>query len=59
MESIIKWKTGTPTNHGRHIITTKWKEVTFDWYDDLGWHRFYDKDIVAWCNLNDIEPYNE
>ena len=60
MESVIKWQTGKPNNYGRYIITTKWKEVTVDWYNkDLGWYKYFDKDIVAWCHLNDVEPYKE
>lgn len=60
MESIIKWKTRTPNDSGRYVITLKWKDVETDWYDkDLGWHRYHDKDVVAWCNLNNIEPYKE
>ena len=60
MDSVIKWQTGKPKVYGRYIITTKWKEVTSDWYDeDLGWHKYFDKDIIAWCHLTDVEPYKE
>lgn len=60
MENVIKWQKGTPDTYGRYIITTKWKEVTVDYYDkDLGWFKYFDKDIVAWCSLTDIEPYKE
>lgn len=61
MESTIKWQTGTPNiPHDRYIITTKWKEITVDWYDkDLGWFKYSDEEIIAWCPLSDIKPYKE
>ena len=60
MESIIKWQTGKPNNHGKYVITLKWKTVESDWYDkDLGWYRYRDEDIIAWCLLSDIEPYKD
>ena len=60
MESIFKWQTGKPNKFGKYVITLKWKTVESDWYDkDLGWYRYHDKDIIAWCLLSDIEPYKD
>lgn len=60
MESVIKWHTGTPDISGRYIITHSWGGITVDWYDKkLGWYKGFDKHVIAWCSVNDIEPYKE
>lgn len=58
--SIVRWQTGEPKESGNYIITTK---------DGVGFFRFCHKEIVdvefferfviAWCKLSDIEPYKE
>ena len=62
MESVIKWHTGVPKvkriiylvslNTGKVTITT--------WIDDeLGWYRYGQEEVIAWCPLSNIGPYKE
>lgn len=61
MESIIKWKTGLPTEIGRYIITQKDGKVrTIHFHPkeilDLD---YFERLVIAWCLISDIEPYKE
>lgn len=61
MESVIKWKTGMPSEMGKYIITTDDGEVrTINFHPkeivDL---EYFERFVVAWCNFSDIEPYKE
>ena len=72
MESVIKWRTGEPTGrHGKFIITYKYfqaseystKYITTAIREGNTWYDInYDRlrvDVIAWCPLNEIEPYKE
>lgn len=66
--SIIEWKTGAP-KEGTYLITTSENNVlvssyTYDfrgdcwyWLDDFGYPL--SEHVLAWCPLNEIEPYKE
>lgn len=57
MESIIKWRTGKPTEAGNYLCTnTKGHVVLFHWMPHYGWGNYK---VIAWCPLNEIEPYKE
>ena len=51
---MIPWKTGTPTETDKGgVIRTDW------WYDfNKEWATHYNEDVIAWCKLTDIKPYN-
>lgn len=59
MESVIKWQTGEPKKVGEYIITNSfgivdynnWTGTMYGWLDEI--------EVVAWCPLNEIEPYKE
>ncbi len=58
MESIIKWHTGEPKEDCGCIVTLNNGDIavvsystTYQWY-------FYTGQVIAWCPLNEIEPYN-
>jgi hypothetical protein len=57
MESTIKWQTGEPEVDGCYIITDKQHHVTTDTWIGRTWTRHYDKDVIAWFPLIDIEPF--
>ena len=61
MESIIKWQTGEPNTGGRFLIQTKYDSFQFDIYSSFikQWATYTKNEIIAWCNLSDIEPYKE
>lgn len=61
MESIIKWKTGTPTIFAEYILLNKYYRVEHDYYDtDQGkWLRHNEEDILAWCSLVEIEVFKK
>lgn len=59
MESIIKWQTGEPNEDCGCIVTLNDGSIvvvsystTYQWY-------FYTGRVIAWCPLNEIEPYKE
>lgn len=68
-ESVIKWQTGEPVGRcGKFIITYKHfecftKYITTairegdTWYD-TNFNKLR-VDVIAWCHMNDIEPYKE
>lgn len=61
----FKWKTGTPDHTGKYLITDKYGNTDVDyWYNpndghrvEDGWHRHYEEDVLAWCELCDIPSY--
>lgn len=62
-KSTIKWQTGTPKHTGQYLITTKHHNVEADvWlpkpneYGDH-WLRHYDTDVIAWYEIESIEPF--
>ena len=61
MDSVIKWQTGEPKEYCECITTLEAGEVVMNTYRDFyveiwGWDY---PNVVAWCKLSDIEPYNE
>ena len=62
-KGTIKWQTGTPKHTGQYLITTKHHEVEVDrWMpkaDEYGdhWYKHYDIDVIAWCEIESIEPF--
>lgn len=62
MESVIKWKTGTPKEEGEYLVTLKTlKGVIVDRleFEEYGWNLATNCKVIAWCPLSDIEPYKE
>ena len=65
MKVEFEWKTGTPQYTGKYLITDKYGQTDVDYYyktDDKrsvddGWHRHYEEDVKAWCELCDIPSY--
>lgn len=65
MTVTFEWKTGTPKHTGKYLITDKHGHVDVDyWYNpndghrvEDGWHRHYEEDVMAWCELIDIPSY--
>lgn len=61
--TTIQWQTGTPKETGKYLITTKHHEVEVDMWrripDKYGdhWKSHYDEDIIAWCLIENIEPF--
>lgn len=57
MEVTFIWKTGTPKNNGKYLITTKYGEVMYDFWANKDWERHCMCDVMAWCEFVDIQPY--
>ena len=76
MESVIKWRTGEPSEKGIYLVTYRFAYYptehplekvyatsigTSYWYEF--WHNYEDEasdcKVLAWCPLNEIEPYKE
>lgn len=61
--STIQWQTGTPKHPGKYLVTTKHHGVETDiWrnHADLyknHWYEHHDIDVIAWCFIEDIEPF--
>ena len=61
--TTIQWQTGMPKHTGRYLVTTKHYEVEVDMWlptpDEYGdhWERHYDEDVIAWCALENVEPF--
>lgn len=58
MESVIKWQTGIPKEVKRYIVTIDDGRVTYSCWTGISWSD-WNKSIIAWCPLSDIEPYKE
>lgn len=63
MESVIKWHTGEPKEGGYYLITTDSGRVITDLWrifpNRSNWEYRNKLDVIAWCPLNEIEPYKE
>ena len=63
MENTINWQTGKPKHPGKYLVTTKHHWVETDiWrnYADCyknNWYKHNDEDVIAWCFIEDIEPF--
>ena len=60
MESVIKWRTGEPKEEGEYIVTLKTPisiVVSVFNYEEYGWNVCSNCKVIAWCPLNEIEPY--
>lgn len=61
--STIRWQTGIPKEPGKYLITTRHNKVRIDICravpDDYGnhWEYHYDEDVIAWCLIENIEPF--
>lgn len=61
--TTIPWQTGMPKHTGRYLVTTKHHDVETDiWRNYAGlyknhWYEHNDEDVVAWCFIEDIEPF--
>ena len=67
MESVIKWQTGEPKENDVYFVSLvlgKSVVTSFLCYYGGVWLNFSRTEfpseyVIAWCNLNDIEPYKE
>lgn len=67
MKSAIKWQTGDPKVPGEYLITCPNGVIYIDNYNEYetgqgvfyDWERFTDDMVLAWCPVNEIEPYKE
>lgn len=62
MDSTIKWQTGEPKEIGHYLVTLKggYIDVAFYTGECVEYFAgFISENIVAWCNLSEIEPYKE
>lgn len=62
MTSEINWQTGTPLKTGNYLITVSYGNGIYgtrsDYYHTVdGWNYYNDGSVVAWCNIEYIEPY--
>ena len=61
--TTIHWQTCTPKYAGQYLITTKHHNVEVDMWsskrNEYGdhWMRHYDVDVIAWCLIENIEPF--
>lgn len=59
MKQEIKWQHGLPTEDGIYIITVCEDKVFTDtsYYNrGCGWEAYSDDKIIAWANVDDINP---
>ena len=60
MLSMLK----TPQLTGKYLISDKYGHIDVDYWfktkhkEGDGWNRHYEEDVMAWCLLVDIKPYN-
>ena len=65
MESIIRWKTGTPTRGGRYLVVVGNNAITCDhWAFDLfqskmEWVVYRNDEIKYWCRIESIKLNNK
>lgn len=65
--TTIQWQTGTPKETGTYLITFKYLDefhvVDVDRWcgvpDNYGdhWEKHYDVNVIAWCLIENIEPF--
>ena len=60
-ESTIRWKTGIPKEKGGYLITDKDGCLRALYYHpkEIVDVEFFERVVIAWCKLSDIEPYKE
>lgn len=65
MESIIRWKTGTPARGGLYLVVVGDGIVTYDqWaYDSfqgkMEWVVYRNNEIKYWCRIESIKLNNK
>ena len=59
MESVIKWQTGQPKVKGDYLVTLVRNVIDYDEWTGTEWDRHIKYSVIAWCSLNEIEPYKE
>lgn len=61
MESTIKWKTGVPEETDNYIITANDGTVMYFRFccKEIVDIEFFERFVLGWCKLSDIEPYKE
>ena len=57
--SRINWETGKPPAYIECLITDKYDRVSVDLSLNTGFKHHYEEDVMAWCPLNDIDPYKK
>lgn len=61
MESIIKWQTGAPEERDTYIVSIKGLDANYVtcavYVHETGWCHWRKEEIIAWCKLSDIEPF--
>ena len=60
MESVIKWHTGVPKEEGEYLATLQTpngNEVAYIGFAEYGWFGNGSCKVIAWCPLNEIEPF--
>ena len=65
MQSIINWKTGTPTRVGRYLVVVGNNTITCDqWYfapfqGKMEWVVYRNNEIKYWCRIESIKLNNK
>ena len=62
MESIIKWQKGKPNEEGEYLVQLKYGHIRINSWEKFNDHYqwvCFNREIVAWCKLSDIEPYKD
>lgn len=65
MQSIINWKTGTPTRGGRYLVVIGKDTVVCDhWAFDsfkgaMEWVVYRNNEIKYWCRIENIKLNNK
>lgn len=65
MQSIINWKTGTPTRGGRYLVVVGNNTITCDqWCFDsfqgkMEWVVYRNNEIKYWCRIESIKLNNK
>lgn len=61
--ATIQWQTGTPKYPGDYLVTTKHHNVEKDtWRNNADiyknhWVYHDDEDVIAWCLIENVEPF--
>lgn len=63
MTSVINWQEGKPEKSGTYLVTLSTGEVTvMEWYNPYTSSPYWleeEREVVAWCDFKDMEPYKE
>ena len=59
--SIIHWQTGEPKSHGRYLVQTKEDGFQIAFWSAYvkTWSLYHNSEIIAWCKLSNIKPYQK